>query len=94
MAAAGDGMPAILVVLNKVEATQSLIEAVRRRAAAGPARFHVLDPNPEHVAFDLNEPDPRAGAACLARAWPRRQGGGRLRGDGYVRERAVVRYRR
>ncbi len=68
--AVGDGTPAILVVLNKVEATQSLIDAVRQRAAAGPARFHVLVPNPDHLAFDRNDPDTSGGEALLARALP------------------------
>ena len=71
LAAVGaDGTPGVLVVLNKVEATQSLIDAVRRRAAAGPARFHVLVPNPDHVAFDRNDPDTAGGEALLARALP------------------------
>jgi uncharacterized membrane-anchored protein len=64
----GDGTPAILVMLNKVEATHTLIDAVRQRAAAGAARFHVLVPNPDHVAFDRNDPDTTAGEALLARA--------------------------
>jgi uncharacterized membrane-anchored protein len=68
--AAGDGTPAILVVLNKVEATQSLIDAVRRRAASGPARFHLLVPNPDHLGFDRNDPDISDGEALLARALP------------------------
>jgi uncharacterized membrane-anchored protein len=65
---AGDGPPAVLVVLNKVEATASLIEAVRRRAAAGAARFFVLVPNPDHLAFDRSSPDRRDGEALLVRA--------------------------
>jgi uncharacterized membrane-anchored protein len=70
--AAVGGTPAILVVLNKVEATQSLIDAVRHRAAAGSARFHVLVPNPDHIGFDRNDdPDVGDGEALLARALPR-----------------------
>jgi uncharacterized membrane-anchored protein len=64
------GTPAILVVLNKVEATQSLIEAVRRRAAAGPARFHVLVPNPDDAGLDDGDSDAGDGDALLARALP------------------------
>jgi uncharacterized membrane-anchored protein len=68
--AVGDGVPVILVVHNKVEATQSLIEAVRRRAAVGPARFHVLVPNPDHLAFDRDDPDVSDGEALIGRALP------------------------
>lgn len=64
----GEGSPAILVVLNKVEATASLLEAVRRRAAVGAARFFVLVPNPDHVAFDRNSPDTTDGEVLLAKA--------------------------
>jgi uncharacterized membrane-anchored protein len=62
------GAPAVLVVLNKVEATTSLIDAVKRRAAAGAARFVVLVPNPDHLAFDRNSPDTSDGDALLAKA--------------------------
>ena len=73
-AAAGDGAPAVLVVLNKVEATASLLDAVRQRAAQGGARFFVLVPNPEHLAFDRNAPDRGDGAALLSRALPQLRG--------------------
>jgi uncharacterized membrane-anchored protein len=72
-AAVAGGTPAILVVLNKVEATQSLIDAVRRRAAVGPAHFHVLVPNPDDAGFDKNEADVGGGEALLARALPQLQ---------------------
>jgi uncharacterized membrane-anchored protein len=62
--------PAVLVVLNKVEATASLLEAVQRRAAAG-ARFFVLVPNPDHLAFDRNSPNTTDGEALLAKALSR-----------------------
>jgi len=78
-ALAGDGTPGVLVVLNKVEATGALLEAVRERAAAGAARYTVLVPNPAHVAFDRNDPDTPDGDALLAKALPRIQsqtGGG------------------
>jgi uncharacterized membrane-anchored protein len=72
VAAAGalgvDGVPAVLVVLNKVDATASLIDAVRRRAAAGAARFFVLVPNPDHVAFDRVSAITSDGDALLANA--------------------------
>ncbi len=65
---AGEGSPAVLVVLNKVEATAALLEAVKRRTAAGAARFFVLVPNPDHVGFDRNGSDSAGGEALLARA--------------------------
>src|SRR3954451_3883170 len=71
---AGEGSPAILVVLNKVEATAELLEAVRQRTAKGAARFFVLVPNPDHLAFDRNSPDTDKGEALLARALPQIQG--------------------
>jgi len=64
----GEGSPAVLVVLNKVEATAALLEAVKRRTAAGAARFFVLVPNPDHVGFDRNGSDSADGEALLARA--------------------------
>jgi uncharacterized membrane-anchored protein len=73
-AAAVDGTPAVLVVLNKVEATAELLEAVRQRAAKGAARFFVLVPNPDHLAFDRNSSDTSDGEALLARALPQIQG--------------------
>ncbi len=78
-AAAAGGAPAVLVVLNKVEATGALLEAVRERAAKGAARFTVLVPNPAHVAFDRNSSDTGDGDALLAKALPQIQtqaGGG------------------
>jgi uncharacterized membrane-anchored protein len=65
---AGEGNPAVLVVLNKVEATAALLDAVKRRTAAGAARFFVLVPNPSHVGFDRNDSDSAAGEALLAKA--------------------------
>ncbi len=69
-----DGSAAVLVVLNKVEATAELLEAVRQRAAKGAARFVVLVPNPDHLAFDRNSPNTSDGDALLARALPQIQG--------------------
>ncbi len=74
VAAGSDGTPAVLVVLNKVEATAELLDAVRRRAAKGAARFFVLVPNPDHLAFDRNSPDTTDGEALLASALPQIQG--------------------
>jgi uncharacterized membrane-anchored protein len=69
----GDG-GAILIVPNKVEASPSLLEAVRRRAAAGPVTFFVLVPNPDHLAFDRNSPVTSDGDALLAKVLPLIQG--------------------
>jgi uncharacterized membrane-anchored protein len=73
-AVAAGGTPAVLVVLNKVEATAALLEAVRQRAAKGAARFVVLVPNPDHLAFDRNSSDRSDGDALLAKALPQIQG--------------------
>lgn len=65
----GDGGPTgVLVVLNKVEATSSLLEAVRARAADGAARFFILVPNPAHLAFDRHGVDTSEGEGLLSRA--------------------------
>ena len=60
----------VLVVTNKTDATPAVIEAVRERAAAGPARFFVLVPNPDHLAFDRNSTDTSVGEQVLERALP------------------------
>ena len=60
----------ILVVANKTAATPALIEAVRERAAAGPARFLLLVPNPDHLVFDRVGKDIRLGEQVLALALP------------------------
>ncbi|MFN8161706.1 MAG: hypothetical protein U0R52_11765 [Solirubrobacterales bacterium] len=62
--------PRILVVTNKTDATPALLDAVRARAAAGPARFFMLVPNPDHIAFDRETPDHPKGDSVLARALP------------------------
>jgi uncharacterized membrane-anchored protein len=62
--------PRVLVVTNKTDATPAVIEAVRERALAGPARFFVLVPNPGHLAFDRNSTDTSLGEKVLARALP------------------------
>ncbi len=65
-----DGEPRVLVVTNKTDATPAVIEAVRKRAIAGPARFFVLVPNPDHLAFDRNSTDTSLGEKVLKRALP------------------------
>ena len=47
----------ILVVANKTAATPALIEAVRERAARGPARFTLLVPNAAHGLHKLIDPE-------------------------------------
>jgi uncharacterized membrane-anchored protein len=64
------GEPRVLVVTNKTDATPAVIEAVRERALAGPARFFVLVPNPGHLAFDRSSTDTSLGEKVLARALP------------------------
>ncbi len=60
----------VLVVTNKTAATPALIGAVRERSAAGPAKFFMLVPNPDHLAFDRNSEDTRLGERALAQALP------------------------
>jgi uncharacterized membrane-anchored protein len=62
--------PRVLVVANKTAATPALVEAVRERAAAGPAEFVMLLPNPAHLAFDRNSQDTHDGDLVLAEALP------------------------
>ena len=66
----GEGEPRILVVANKRDASPALLDAVRERAAAGPASFFMLIPNPDHLAFDRNTTDHSRGNEILARALP------------------------
>ena len=62
--------PAVLVVLNKVAPTVALLDAVRRRAAAGPVSFAVLVPNPDNLGFDRGDGESPAGKDLLADAIP------------------------
>ena len=80
-AATGDE-PRILVVANKIDATPALMDAVKARAAIGPASFFMLVPNPEHVAFDRNTTEHPHGDALLAKALPQLEGpaGGEVNG--------------
>jgi uncharacterized membrane-anchored protein len=72
----------VLVVTNKTDATPALLEAVRARAASGPAMFFMLVPNPDHLAFDRSTPDHPRGDEILARALPVIEGpaGGEVNG--------------
>jgi hypothetical protein len=47
----------VLVVAHKTAATPALLEAVRSRAALGPARFTLLVPNPAHGLHKLVDPE-------------------------------------
>jgi hypothetical protein len=51
----------VLVVAHKTAATPALLEAIRERAARGPAAFHLLVPNPAeadwHMHHKLEEGD-------------------------------------
>jgi hypothetical protein len=60
----------VLVVANKTAATPTLIEAVRERAAGGPATFFLLVPNPDHLMFGRNSVDIHMGEQVLALALP------------------------
>jgi uncharacterized membrane-anchored protein len=81
VAPAGRGSK-ILVVANKMEATKALVDAVRERAAAAPARFFVLIPNPDNLPFDRNSPDTGDGEQVLERVLPllKRQSGAEVEG--------------
>jgi uncharacterized membrane-anchored protein len=81
VAPAGSGSK-ILVVANKMEATKALVDAVRERAAAAPARFFILIPNPDNLPFDRNSPDTSDGEQVLERMLPllKQQSGAEIEG--------------
>jgi uncharacterized membrane-anchored protein len=71
LAPAVDGdVPRVLVVPNKTDASPALVDAVRQRAASGPARFVLLVPNPDHLPFDRISHESRRAEGLLARAIP------------------------
>lgn len=47
----------VLVVTDHTDATPGLLDAIRRRAAEGPAQFRVLIPNPAHAEAHLRHPE-------------------------------------
>src|SRR4029450_4376030 len=67
----------VLVVAHKTAATPALLEAVRERAARGPARFHLLVPNPQHPSGRPAEAAPPGGGRACAHGGG--AGGGRSR---------------
>jgi len=65
----------VLIVANQTAATPTLIEAVRRRAAAGPCRFTLLVPHLSHglqrlTSADEGEGEHEESEAVLALALP------------------------
>jgi hypothetical protein len=63
----------VLVVAHKTAATPALLDAVRQRAATGPARFYLLVPNPHHPSWrpaEAAHPDVTEGEQVLALALP------------------------
>jgi hypothetical protein len=63
----------VLVVADRTAATPALLDAIRERAASGPARFHLLVPNPaEHAELTdaARRKDVTAGEQVLALALP------------------------
>jgi hypothetical protein len=63
----------VLVVAHKTAATPPLLDAIRQRAARGPARFQLLVPNPGHSGWRPSEaghPDVTEGEQVLALALP------------------------
>jgi hypothetical protein len=63
----------VLVVADRTAATPALLDAIRERAARGPAHFHLLVPNPaEHAELTdaARQKDVTAGEQVLALALP------------------------
>jgi len=63
----------VLVVADKTAATPALLEALRARAERGPARFHLMVPNPDLASWrpsSVARPDLRHGEQVLALALP------------------------
>ena len=64
-----NGTTRVLVVANKAAATPQLLQSVRERALRGPARFHLLVPDPGQVSWRPSEaghPDVSEGEQVLA----------------------------
>ena len=54
----------VLVVANQTAATPALLEAVRERAARGPAHFTLLVPNTAHGLHKVIDPEDQATSAA------------------------------
>lgn len=64
----------VLVVAHKTAATAALLDAVRERAAEGPAKFTLLVPNPAHglhKVVDAEDQDAGEAQSVLAEALPK-----------------------
>jgi hypothetical protein len=65
------GPTRVLIVANRTAATDLLLEAVKRRASAGPARFHLLvpaTPRGLHRVIDPEDAGHQEAASQLERA--------------------------
>jgi hypothetical protein len=63
----------VLVVAHKTAATPAVLQAVRERAAHGPAEFHLLVPNPHPGGWrpaEVSHPNVTEGEQVLALALP------------------------
>jgi hypothetical protein len=64
----------VLVVAHRTAATPALLDAIRERASRGPARFHLLVPNPAHPDWrprhEVHEHKQTEGEHVLALALP------------------------
>jgi hypothetical protein len=63
----------VLVVAHKTAATEALLDVIHRRAARGPAQFHLLVPNPHPPSWrpaEASHPDVTEGEQVLALALP------------------------
>jgi len=80
------GQAHVLVVANRTAATPALLDAVRARAEAGPADFHLVVPDPEHPHLRAAH-DHSAGDKVLALALPliREASGGHADGSVSIR---------
>jgi hypothetical protein len=66
----GGGVPRVLVVAHRTAATPALLDAVRERAARGPAIFHLLVPHPAESLRAPRFPAPSEADRVLALALP------------------------
>jgi hypothetical protein len=63
----------VLVVADKTAATPALLQALRERAARGPAHFHLVVPNPDLASWrpsEIQHPNLTHGEQVLALALP------------------------